>query len=92
MSKKDFYKNLRTKLEETTTFPTRYMFKFITPNNDDKIALIEAMFNHIGAVITTKASKTNKYRSLTILVTMNSVDQIINKYEEVDTIEGVISL
>ena len=90
--KKDLYNKLRKKLEETTTFPTKYMFKFIVPSDDKKIATIENMFNNIGAVITTKNSKSNKYKSLTILVTMESVDQIINKYKEVDTIEGVISL
>jgi putative lipoic acid-binding regulatory protein len=90
--KEDFYGKLRSKLEETSTFPSKYMFKFIIPADDTKIALIEEMFNHIGAVITTKSSKSNKYKSLTILVMMNSVDEIINKYEEVDTVEGVISL
>ena len=90
--KEDFYGKLRIKLEKTTTFPTKYMFKFIIPFDDTKLALIEEMFNHIGAVITTKSSKSNKYKSLTILVTMNSVDEIIAKYEEVDKVEGVISL
>lgn len=93
MDKKEgFYKQLREKLEETTKFPTKYMFKFIIPTDDEKIKAIENMFNGIGAVITTKSSKTNKYKSLTVFVMMNSVDSIIKKYEEVDTIEGVISL
>jgi len=90
--KEDFYGKLRIKLEETTTFPVKYMFKFIIPTDNDKLEKIENMFNHIGAVITTKSSKSNKYKSLTILATMNSVDEIIKKYEEVDTVEGVISL
>jgi len=90
--KEDFYSKLRIKLEETTIFPTKYMFKFIIPTDDKKIVAIEDMFNHVGAVITTKSSKSNKYKSLTILVAMNSVDEIISKYEEVDTVEGVISL
>ncbi len=90
--KKDFYKDLKIKLEETTTFPTKYMFKFIIPNEVEKITSIENMFNHIGAVINTKESKNGKYKSITILVTMNSVKEVIDKYEEVDTIEGVISL
>ena len=93
MDKKEgFYKQLREKLEETTKFPTKYMFKFIIPTDDEKIKAIENMFNGIGAVITTKSSKANKYKSLTVFVMMNSVDSIIKKYEEVDAIEGVISL
>jgi len=90
--KEDFYGKLKKKLEETTKFPTKYMFKFIIPNDNNKIVAIENMFNHIGAVISTKSSKSDKYKSLTILVTMKSVNEIIKKYEEVDTIEGVISL
>ncbi|HIP27019.1 MAG TPA: DUF493 family protein [Flavobacteriaceae bacterium] len=90
--KEDFYSKLKEKLEETTKFPTKYMFKFIIPNDNNKIVAIENMFNHIGAVISTKSSKSDKYRSLTILVTMKSVDEVIEKYEEVDTIKGVISL
>ncbi len=93
MSEKvNFYKSLKVKLEETTTFPTKYMFKFIIPTNLDKLNKLENMFNHLGAVITTKKSKSAKYTSVTILVNMKSVEEIINKYIEVDTIEGVISL
>ena len=90
--KEDIYKKLRATLVETTTFPTEYMFKFIIPSDKEKLVAIENMFNNIGAVITTKSSKSNKYKSLTILVNMKSVDEIINKLKEVDTIEGVISL
>lgn len=90
--KEEFYDNLRGKLEETTTFPTKYMFKFIVPSKNDKAEAIKNMFNHLGAVITTKSSKNGKYTSLTILVMMKNVAEIIHKYEEVDTVKGVISL
>jgi len=91
-NKEGDYTKLRAKLEETTTFPTKYMFKFIVPFSNSKINKIENMFNNIGAVITTKSSKSNKYKSLTIVAMMKSVNDVINKYEEVDTIDGVISL
>lgn len=93
MSKKeDFYTNLKTKLEETTTFPTKYMFKFIIPSDKSKLIAIENMFNYLGAVINTKKSKSAKYTSITILVMMKNVDEIIKKYNEADTIDGIISL
>jgi putative lipoic acid-binding regulatory protein len=93
MSKKsDFYEKLKGTLEETTTFPTKYMFKFIIPSNDDNFKKIESIFDNIGAVINSKPSKTGKYTSLTILVKMESADEIIVKYKEVSKIEGVISL
>jgi putative lipoic acid-binding regulatory protein len=93
MSKEsDFYEKLRATLEETTIFPTKYMFKFIIPSSDDNFKKIESIFDNIGAVINSKPSKTGKYTSLTILVKMESANEIISKYKTVSKIEGVISL
>ncbi len=93
MSKEsDFYKKLKLSLEETTSFPTEYMYKFIIPTSKEKFAMIESIFNNLGAVINSKLSKNDKYTSLTILVQMNSSDEIIVKYKEVSKVEGVISL
>jgi len=88
----DFYKKLKLSLEETTSFPTDYMYKFIIPTNKEKFASIEGVFNNLGAVIKSKPSKTGKYTSLTILVNMKTPDEIIAKYKEVSKIEGIISL
>lgn len=88
----DFYEKLRGTLEETTIFPTKYMFKFIIPSSDDNFKKIESIFDNIGAVINSKPSKNGKYTSLTILVKMESADDIIIKYKAVSKIEGVISL
>ena len=93
MSKESkFYDKLKLSLEETTTFPTNYMFKFIIPTDKDKFEQIDNMFNKLGAVIRSKTSKNEKFTSLTILVDMNSSDEIIEKYKEVGVVEGVISL
>lgn len=93
MSKEsEFYDKLKLRLEETTTFPTNYMFKFIIPTDKDKFEQIDNMFNKLGAVIRSKTSKNEKFTSLTILVDMNTSDEIIEKYKEVGTVEGVISL
>ncbi|WP_196894115.1 DUF493 family protein [Aureivirga marina] len=91
-NKEDFYKKLKTKLDETTTFPAKYMFKFIAPGDGKQIAEIEAKFNHMGAVINTKKSKTGKYISISIVANMKSSDEIITKYKELEGIEGIISL
>jgi len=88
----DFYKKLKLSLEETTSFPTDYMYKFIIPTNKEKFASIEDVFNNLGAVIKSKPSKTGKYTSLTILINMKTPDEIIAKYKEVSKIEGIISL
>jgi len=87
-----FYKKLKINLEETTKFPSKYMFKFIIPADEDKSEKINDIFNYTGAVIKTKPSKTGKYKSLTILVKMKDADEVISKYKEVTVIEGVISL
>jgi len=93
MSKEsDFYEKLKKSLIETTEFPTKYMYKFIIPSGDEKFKQIENIFDNMGAVINSKPSKTGKYTSLTILVKMKSPDDIINKYQEVSKVEGVISL
>jgi len=68
------------------------MFKFIIPSGDDNFKKIESIFDNIGAVINSKESKTGKYTSLTILVKMESANEIIAKYKAVTKIEGVISL
>lgn len=88
----EFYKKLKLSLEETTEFPTKYMFKFIIPADDGKMSQIENIFNYTGAVIDKKSSKTGKYISLTVLVQMADADAIIVKYKEVSKVEGVISL
>ena len=93
MSKEsEFYKKLKVSLEETTSFPTEYMYKFIIPTSREKFEAIESVFDNLGAVIKSKSSKNNKYTSLTILVRMKSPDEIINKYKKVSKVEGVISL
>ena len=93
MSKEsDFYDKLKKSLLETTEFPTKYMYKFIIPSSEEKFKQIESIFDNMGAVINSKPSKTGKYTSLTILVKLDSADEVIAKYQEVSKVEGVISL
>lgn len=91
-SSEDFFEKLRATLKETSTFPGKYLFKFIVPAIKNKEESIKDIFNIGGAVIDTKESKTGKYRSVSILVEMPSADAVIEKYQEVATIEGVIAL
>ena len=80
MSKEsEFYEKLKQSLLETTEFPTKYMFKFIIPSDDEKFKMIEEIFDNLGAVIDSKPSKNGKYTSLTILVKMKDPDEIIEK-------------
>ena len=88
-----FYKKLKGQLEESTSWPSAYLYKFIVTTDDDKIALIESIFNHTGAVINTTPSKNNKYTSVSVNVVLKDPDAVIEKYKEVAAkVEGVISL
>ena len=88
----DFYIRLKSELEASTTWPAVYLYKFIVPTNAANLNLVENAFNNMGAVIKTQASKTGKYTSISINVTMQDADKVIEKYQELGTIEGIISL
>jgi putative lipoic acid-binding regulatory protein len=88
----EIYKKLKLSLDETMTFPSKYLYKFIIPKDTTKLKAIENIFNYGGAVITTKPSKTGKYTSISILIEMNSSEDIISKYVEIGKVKGVISL
>jgi len=94
MTKKEdeFYKKLKNELTDTTTFPTDYMYKFIIPNKTDLRKQLSGIFNHLGAVITTKNSKSNNFVSFTILLRVQSANEVILKYKEAAQVKGIISL
>ncbi|ALM19898.1 hypothetical protein JCM19294_767 [Nonlabens tegetincola] len=88
----EFYKKLKEQLADTSSWPSKYMYKFIVPSDQSKIDQIENIFDGTGAVINTKASSKGTYTSLSIVVNMPSPDAVIAKYKEVGKVEGVISL
>ena len=89
--KEEFYKNLKVKLEETTKFPTDYLYKFIVPTEGNKSEKIKNIFNE-GAVISTKKSRNGKYTSVSINLKVKNADEVIAYYKEAGKIEGIISL
>ena len=89
---KEFYDRLQVELDNSNTWPAIYLFKFIVPTDEDKIQRVESAFDCMGAVINTKKSKTGKFTSISIDVTMKDSQEIIDKYLEVSTIEGIVSL
>jgi hypothetical protein len=88
----DFYERLRLELNNNTSWPSKYLFKFIVSNDQHKIDIVENAFNNMGAVIDTRQSKTGKYTSISINVQMQEAQNIIDKYLELSTVEGIISL
>jgi putative lipoic acid-binding regulatory protein len=88
----EFYIRLKEELNTTSEWPSEYLYKFIVPTDTKKIEEIANTFDNLGAVITTHQSKNGTYTSVSINVTMNSPEAVIEKYIEVSTIEGIISL
>lgn len=91
MNKDEQFEKLREQLSKEKDWPTIYMFKFIIPADNRKIALVESKFSD-EAIITQKESSTGKYMSITIKEAMLSADSIIEKYKEMEGIEGLIAL
>ncbi len=90
--KADFYKKLKETIENTTDFPTEYLFKFIIPTDDKKLKQLKSIFKHPEVKITTRLSKNSKYTSVSVLSLMKNSDEIIDKYKQVAVVEGLISL
>lgn len=89
--KEEFYQNLKNKLEEQFDWPQPYLFKFIIPSDNKKLALAQALFKE-DAQVTTRQSKNNKFTSLSAKVLMISPDEVIAVYKKAENIEGIISL
>jgi uncharacterized protein len=88
----EFYERLKVELDNSNTWPAEYLYKFIMPSLADNVDRVEKAFDSMGAVIKTTKSKTGKFTSVSVDVTMNSADHVISKYIEVSTIEGIVSL
>jgi putative lipoic acid-binding regulatory protein len=88
----DFYERLKEELRTTSNWPSIYLYKFIVPTETSKIIAVEEAFNNMGAVINTVQSKTGKFTSVSVNVNMESPEHVVEKYQEVSTIEGIISL
>ncbi|QTE22858.1 DUF493 family protein [Polaribacter cellanae] len=93
MSKKsEFYSKLKVQLDDTTSFPADYLYKFIVPTTKNQVTEVEDIFDNRGAVITTKKSKTGKYVSVSIILKIENSDEVISFYKKAEKIEGIISL
>ena len=79
-------------MEDTTKFPSDYLFKFIVSSEENQVEEVESLFDNIGAVINTKKSKTGKYVSVSIILNVENADTVIKYYLKAEKIKGIISL
>jgi len=87
----DFLKSLEHKLDQTTEWPSVYMFKFIIPTDNRRLAMVEALFGG-EAQISTKESRGGKYISITSKVVMLNAIEVIDYYRRAAKIEDLIAL
>ncbi len=90
--KENFYIKLKATLEETSTFPCPYLYKFIVPANGGQLDEVKNVFKNLDVKLSTKASRTGKYDSVSIEMQVDSADQVISIYKQMESIEGIISL
>ncbi|SEA95165.1 hypothetical protein SAMN05443667_11319 [Flavobacterium gillisiae] len=88
----EFYTRLKVELDMSNTWPALYLFKFIVPSENDNIVRVEQAFDCMGAVIKTTKSKTGKFTSISVDVQVKDSQEIVDKYLEVSTIKGIVSL
>lgn len=88
----EFYKKLKINLEENHQFPENYLYKFILPNDSEKLTGIYQVFDGLEYSISTKESGKGNYISCSISCFVLDAQQVINIYQKVGEIEGVIML
>ena len=89
----DFYDKLRLRLHKTSSWPSKYLFKFILNSNNKSVNKVEEVFCNMNANFSSKKSKNGKYVSISVNVLMKSPEMVIGKYQEIaDQIDDVISL
>lgn len=88
----EFYTSLKEKLNEIHNFPEDYLFKFIIPNHQEKLADIYRIFDELKTTISHKNSRNEKYISLSINAFVMDANQVVDIYKKVSQLEDVIML
>lgn len=88
----EFYASLKEKLESTHDFPEDYLFKFIIPSDQTKLTEIYRVFDGIQHTFSNRDSKNGKYVAVNINAFVLDADQVVNIYQNIAKIEGVLML
>jgi len=88
-----FYLKLKNLLQDTSSWPSKYIYKLIFKSNPENINKLKNIFYETDATFSIKKSKNGKYTSVSITIVAKNPDFIIDKYKIVaDQIENVILL
>lgn len=82
---------LRAQLAELHKFPDVYLFKFIVPNEPGKKEEVLEFFSE-KADVSTKKSRNGKYMAISIKEVMISVDAVMQRYHDLKSVKGLMSL
>lgn len=88
----EFYERLKKELVETSLFPTKYLYKFIIPDDEAKLAQLKDVFKETNAEISTRPSSNGKYIGVSVSLTVKNPDEVIKYYKEASKVEGILSL
>ncbi|NVK26486.1 MAG: DUF493 family protein [Flavobacteriia bacterium] len=86
------YEKLRQQLSDLEKWPSVYMFKFIVPADNKKVAQVEALFNTKESQVSMRTSKNGNFVAITAKEMMMSPESVITRYREAEGIEGLMSL
>ncbi|MCC5916712.1 MAG: DUF493 family protein [Cryomorphaceae bacterium] len=92
MAEKDPFEGLLEKLKAEKDWPKIYMFKFISPADNEMIAKVQGLFNAKQAQISMRESKKGNYISITVKEMMLSPEGVVEVYRRAATIPGLMSL
>lgn len=90
MDKKPDFEALRKQLDQLN-WPSLYMFKFIVPSDNQRIAQVESLFGD-DAEVKLQPSSNGKYTSITAREVMLSADDVLLVYQQASGIDGIIAL
>jgi putative lipoic acid-binding regulatory protein len=82
------HEKFRALLDESYQWPDYYEFKFIIKTDDNHLIIGKLS----GFIINETPSKKGNYTSVSARKLMKSTDEVLEIYELVGSIEGVISL
>lgn len=82
---------MRKALDQVHEWPAVYMFKFIFEPDEARLEALLALFPSESEVLR-KYSKGGKYLSLTVREVMMSAEEVIQRYDRVADVDGVIVL
>ncbi len=88
----DFYSRFYDQLLESQAWPGVYLFKFIVKTESKHLNSLKVLFDNKAAQFSEKSSSKKTFTSLSVKVTMESPDSVIQIYKKASTLEGIITL